>query len=151
MGLLPSFQALYLHHWHQTTKHTEEPQLPPKVLAQITKLFTQRYRSPPATDLGLLWNATVLSFAMQVCQMENPQAVGRIKMHLVLTVTIEHGDYRVVPKSHSFLQHNSIKWLLLLKMIKGLPLSSPFYPRHPFKMGCDSHCQWNVPSWWHFK
>lgn len=39
---------------------------------------------------------------------KNPQAVGRIKMHLVLTVTVEPGDDRAAPKSHSFLQHNSL-------------------------------------------
>lgn len=53
---------------------------------------------------------------------EDPQAVGRMKMHLVLTVTIEHRHNEIAPESHSFLQRNSLKRLPLLKRIKGLPL-----------------------------
>lgn len=88
-------------------------------MAGLLKFLGQRHQSlPEAEDLGLSRNATALSFIRQ----ENPQAVGRRKMHLVLTVTIEHRDDKIAPKFHSFLQRNSLKRLLLLKRIKGLPL-----------------------------
>lgn len=60
-------------------------------------------------------------------------------------------DHRVTPKSHSFLQHNSLKQLPLLKGIKGLPLYFHSTQGILLKWGVDSQCQWNVPRWWHLK
>lgn len=73
-----------------------------------SQFLSRRHQSPAAVNLGLSQNAIALSFIKEVCKKENPQAVGRIKMHLVLTVTMEHRDDRAAPKSHSFLQHNSL-------------------------------------------
>lgn len=84
-------------------------------MAELSKLLGQRHRLIPTSKRALrplmeCRNAArCLIIRHGSLRKEDPQAVGRIKMHLVLTVTIEHRDNEIAPKSHSFLQRNSLK------------------------------------------